>query len=205
VAAFITVAMQTVPEALSTFFWRSGRAETYSVFVQHNFWHLAQLALALPLGLASPRRNGLRIGEIRASIPGTMFVCILPLFIAAIVLPRLSSNPFAGGGVGVWLFGPLAQDFVFIGYLYGRFESLFPGFVHPRLPIGWPLVVTGVFFSAHHIFNLFDEGFSVGFLLFQLAYTFVGFVFVGLSRQWTGSSLYFAANHIAINWMACTA
>jgi membrane protease YdiL (CAAX protease family) len=202
---FITVAYLTVPDSLRNSFWHSRWLYRVHPYVQRHFPSLVQIGLGLLLVSACPRRSGLCLGDIRTSIRGTIFVCIAPLVLAALVLPWLTSNPFVGDSEAVWLLSPISQDLVFIGYLYGRFDLLFPGFVHPHLPIRWPLVITGLFFAGHHIPNLLDPTFSVGFGLFQLAYTFTGFVFIGLSRQWTGSILYFTANHMAVNWMACTA
>ena len=59
----------------------------------------------------------------------------LPVLGAALVYPRLPERPFAGLDVGFWLLSAPAQDLVFSGFLYGRFERLYPNYVHPRLPV----------------------------------------------------------------------
>jgi membrane protease YdiL (CAAX protease family) len=41
-----------------------------------------------------------------------------------------------------------------------------------------------------------------GFVAFQMFYTFLLLLLIGLSRQWTGSILYVTAAHTAINLIA---
>ena len=114
--------------------------------------------------------------------------------------PLLPERPFAGATFHMWLTSPWHQDLVFAGYLYGRFEQVAPSYIHPRIRIRWALVLAAVFFSLHHLPNLLLV--SGGYMIFQLAYTFLGLLLVGLARQWTGSMLYGAATHMAINLIA---
>jgi membrane protease YdiL (CAAX protease family) len=163
-----------------------------------------QLGLGLLLALPSHRRSGLVLGDIGQWARPTFLVCGVPLLVAALAILMLPENPFAGSSASAWLTSPLAQDLVFIGYLYGRCEPVFPEYLHRRIPMRTALPITGLFFAGHHAIYFFDPSASTGFVIFQLFYTFLGFVVIGLSRQWTGSILYFTLNHIAVNWIACT-
>jgi membrane protease YdiL (CAAX protease family) len=71
----------------------------------------------------------------------------------------------------MWLISPLAQELVFTGYLYGRLEPLFPGYVHPRFRVRWALVVIGLCFAAWHLHNV--GKLPAAFVAFQLTSTFV--------------------------------
>ena len=88
----------------------------------------------------------------------------------------------------MWLISPAAQDLVFVGFLYGRFEKLFPTDVHARLPIRWALVITALYFAAWHLPNF--GAMNPWYVLFQLVYVIFGCIVMGLSRQWTGSVIY---------------
>lgn len=165
-----------------------------------NYYWLWTFAFGVLLVVASPKRYGVRIGLIRPHIGKTAFVCILPVVLTAIVYPQLPVRPFSGAPVGSWLISPLAQDLVFIGYLYTKFDDLFPGFIHRRVPIRWALIITGFFFAAWHLPNF--AGIPAGYVVFQLFYSFAGFVFIGLSRQWTGSIIYMTCVHMAVNLIA---
>jgi membrane protease YdiL (CAAX protease family) len=101
----------------------------------------------------------------------------------------------------MWLVSPLAQDLIFMGWLYGRLDRAFPAYVHEALRIRRAVPLGGAFFAAWHLQNL-AGGMSSGFVAFQLAYTATGYVVTGLSRQWTGSMLYATASHSAVNFIA---
>ncbi len=167
-----------------------------------NTIYLAELVFGLALAVPTWQRSGLRLGKWRGRGRGLVLVCILPALIAGALYALLPERPFHKSGVGMWLISPLAQDLVFMGYLYGRFEELFPEYLHPRLPLRWALVLASVFFALWHLPNMAHESIGVRFTLFQMAYTFVGGCFVGLSRQWTGSMLYFTCSHMLINAIA---
>ena len=123
-----------------------------------------------------------------------------PVGLVAIVYPILPERPFAGRTFHMWLTSPLHQELVFAGYLYGRFEQLAPSYVHQKIRIRWALILAAIFFSAMHLpWFLYA---SVGYVLFMLTYTFVGMVVTGLARQWTGSLLYGAVAHMAVNLIA---
>ena len=100
----------------------------------------------------------------------------------------------------MWLTSPLAQDAVFIGYLYGLFDQLFPKRVWRRLPVPGSLLLTAAFFMAWHIPNLVSL--PLGYVLLQLFYTFAGCLITGLSRVWTGTILYATLTHSVINLAA---
>ena len=198
-AAVLTIASHSVTEYFFVFSW-SRAPESLRVMGAENFWYLLSLLFGLVLALTAPRRSGLCIGELRPHLRGALLVCGLPVMLAAIIYPLLPVHPFSGSSAGLWLISPPAQDLLFIGYLYGRFEPLFPDFVHPRIRVRWALVISALFFSAWHLPNF--STIPSGFVLFQLCYTFAIFVVAGLSRQWTGSILYFTICHMAINFVA---
>jgi membrane protease YdiL (CAAX protease family) len=158
-----------------------------------------ELVFGLALALPTWRASGLRVGAIRRHWRGVLVVCGSAVAAAAAVYP-FTSRPFAGGPVGGWLLSPPAQELVFTGFLYGRFERLYPAYVHPRLPVRRAVVVTAVFFAASHLWNFGTM--APGYVAFQLAYTFAGAVWVGLARQWTGSILPGVATHMAVNFIA---
>ncbi len=165
-----------------------------------NWSRVWELAYGLLLALPTARASGLRLGDIRRQWRGVLVLCGLPVLAAALVYPRLPVRPFAGVEVGFWLLSAPAQDLVFTGFLYGRFERLYPASVHPRLPVRRAVVVTAVFFAAWHLRNFGDV--PAGYVVFQLAYTFLGGVWVGLARQWTGSVYYGMLAHMASNFIA---
>ena len=198
-AAALTIASHTVTDSLFVSSWPQIPAFPRAMGME-NYWYLLSLLFGLALALTAPRRSGLRIGELQPHLRGVLLACGLPAALAAVIYPLLPVRPFAGSAAGLWLISPPAQDLLFIGYLYGRFEPLFPDFVHPRLRVRQALVISALFFSAWHLPNF--STIPTGFVLFQLCYTFVICVVAGLSRQWTGSILYFTCCHMAINFVA---
>jgi membrane protease YdiL (CAAX protease family) len=198
-AAVLTAASHTVPDSLFVASWPRV-PDFLRALGMENYWYLLTLLFGLALALTAPRRSGLRLGELRPHLRGVVLACGMPAALVAIIYPLLPVRPFVGSPVGLWLISPLAQDLLFIGYVYGRFETLFPDFVHPRIRVRWALVISALFFSAWHLPNF--STITSGFVLFQLCYTFAIFVTAGLSRQWTGSMLYFTLCHMAINFVA---
>ena len=202
VGVAITVLAHVFPEWLYSATWvhfpRALKAAGPS-----NWYDVCALAYGLLLTLPCPRRSGLHFGQIAGRRCRVALACGLPVLAAAVVYPQLPVRPFAGSSVGMWLISPLAQDLVFMGFLYSRYETVFPGHIHPKVPIARALVLAALFFSMWHLVNLGRV--PAPYLLFQLAYTFAGGVITGLARQWTGSVLYTAAAHMAVNWIAWAA
>jgi membrane protease YdiL (CAAX protease family) len=199
-AAIVTFAYAPLAGDLFLLTWpRLPAAGQESVGAANWYWG-CELAYGLLLALPTARASGLRIGDILRHWRGVLVVCGLPVLAAALVYPRLPERPFAGLEAGFWLLGAPAQDLVFSGFLYGRFERLYPADVHPRLPVRGAVVVTAAFFCAWHLRNF--EHLSPGYVVFQLAYTFAGGVCVGLARQWTGSVYYGMLAHMAGNFIA---
>lgn len=162
-----------------------------------NAHDLVSLAFGALLALPAARASGLRLGArppLRA-----ILVAVAPVIATLIIYPNLPTRPFAGQRVGLWAISPMAQDLLFVGYLYGRFDALAPSPLERRGP-GAALLVTAAMFAAWHVPNF--RNMPNGYVLFQLAYTFVGLVVTGLSRQWTGSALYTMATHVLVNFVA---
>ena len=158
------------------------------------------LAFALLLTCGSWKRSGIRFGAIKQHWRGVLLVCGIPIVLTALIYPFLPERPFSNMPILMWLTSPWHQDLVFSGYLYGRFEQLVPSYVHRKVRIRWALVLAALFFSLHHLPNFFSL--SAGYVTFQLVYTFLGMILAGLSRQWTGSMVYVALTHMAVNCIA---
>jgi membrane protease YdiL (CAAX protease family) len=165
---------------------------------EQNAFDLWALVFALILAGPSPKRSGLLPGDFVKHWWKVLIVCAVPILLTALVYPRLAVRPFAGAAVSMWLISPLAQDLVFVGYLYGRFAERFP---EPfRFPLNVPLIVTALFFCLWHVPNFF--GMPAGYVVFQLSYVFVGTLWMGMTRVWTGSMLYITVVHMAVNFIA---
>lgn len=201
--ALITLGYVAIPSWLLRFAW-SFLPDGIQISTI-NYWStwafsVLQLGIGLLLVLSAPVRSGICIGSIRWHWKKVLLVCGVPVALASIIYPFLPFRPFSDQPVTVWLISPVAQDLVFIGYLYGRFEPVAFSYLHRRVPIRWALVLTAGFFSLHHI-----SGYAcwpAAFVTFQMLYTFLGLLLIGLSRQWTGSIAYAAATHIAVNLIA---
>lgn len=205
-ALVLTLAYTAIPDWLVQWAWQFISLPPQGWrFADIDYWmnwaaRLLELALGLLLALSAPIRSGICLGHIRRHWGKVLLVCALPAAVVLAVYPFLPFRPFAKQLMTVWLISPLAQDLMFIGYLYGRIESAAPSPVHRRIPIRWALVLTAAFFSLHHIVSL--GIWPAGFVAFQMLYTFLGLLLVGLSRQWTGSFLYVVAAHMAVNFLA---
>lgn len=165
-------------------------------------WYLGILFLVagLVLALSAPQNSGLRLGSIRDHWKKVLLVCGGAVLVTAVVYPQLPVRPFNGRSATMWVTSPAAQELIFLGYLYGRLERVFPGYVHAHIPVAKALVLTSLFFGFWHAPGLFY--FPVGYALFQLFYTGVLGMIPGLSRQWTGSIYYAVLTHSAVNFIA---
>ena len=63
------------------------------------------------------------------------------------------------------------------------------------------LLLTAALFALWHVPN-FGRGMSIGFVCFQLAYTGLGALVIGMARVWTGSVWYGLITHCANNAIA---
>lgn len=166
----------------------------------HWYASLVFLAVGLVLTFATARRSGLRIGTIADHWKKVLLVCGSSVAATAIVFPLLPVRPWGNAPVTMWLVSPIAQSLIFIGYLYGLLQQAFPGYVHARVPVERGLVLTVCFFALWHLPNFWSL--PPNYVVFQLFYTSVLAIVPGLSRQWTGSILYAAVTHMAINFIA---
>lgn len=169
------------------------------------YWYtdLLLLAFGLALALSSRERSGLRMGTIRERWRPVLLVCGGAVLATALVYPLLPTRPWGKAPVTMWLVSPLAQDLVFIGYLYGRLRRAFPGQVRAPLPVDHALFITLAFFGLWHLQNV--GSLPLAYLLFQLFYTSGLAIIPALSRQWTGSVWYAVLCHSAINFIAWVA
>ena len=200
-ALVITLATRAIPDwYIPAKIWTDSFG--HETYLPYPLFHtLVLLAIGLCLALSAPRRSGLQLGSLRAHWRGVLLVCGVPILLCALVYPNLPERPFAGAHWGMWAVSPLAQDLVFIGFLYGQLERVFPGCIHPRLALSWGLVLTSLFFALWHLPNL-SSTMSGAYVAFQMCYVVAGLVVIGLSRQWTGSILYATATHSAVNAIA---
>jgi membrane protease YdiL (CAAX protease family) len=195
----ITAASHGVPKWIAPMFWPM--APDFMIdWGFRNFYLLFALGFGIVLVAGALRRSGVQWGRTHQCLLRCALVSIVPIVAAAIIYPLLPAQPWRGGPIGTWLISPLAQDLVFIGYIYGRLGVVFPGVVHKRFPVDKALLIAGAFFSAWHLPNFLSL--DPGFVVFQLVYTYVLFVWTGLTRQWTGSILFFTLTHSAINFIA---
>ncbi len=155
------------------------------------------MPLLLCLGAAS--RSGLTLGKWKGQVWRVIAVCVPPIVLTAIVCP-FTSRPFTGDRVGSWLISPLAQDLLFMGYLFGLANAAFPGRCVRRIPLDKAVLITAAFFSVWHIPNFL--GIGAAFVCFQLTYTFIFCVWILLARQWTGSIIPVTLTHMAANYIS---
>jgi membrane protease YdiL (CAAX protease family) len=173
-----------------------------SVIFSYNFVvALVILGFALLLALPARRRSGLTLGHRPPSWGWQAALVVLPVVGAVLVYPLLPERPYALASPSMWLISPVAQEIWFLGFIYGRLDAVFSAYVHPSIRLRQALVLTAIFFSLSHLQGVFST-LSAGFITFQLLYTFVGCVVLGLTRQWTGSILYATVTHTAVNYVA---
>lgn len=197
VALVLTFAAGVLPSSgIMVWTWQNvfGGEATLSL---NLFAYLSLLAMGVLLAGSSLRQSGLIIGDIRNNWLRVLIVCGIPLLLVAF---DDSETPFSDESYTMWLISPVAQDLIFIGFLYGQLERVFPGMVHRRVPLSRSLVLTSFFFAIFHLPNL-AAGIDPSFMAFQLAYTGIGLLIVGLSRQWTGSILYVTLTHTIVNFL----
>jgi len=171
------------------------RSLSWDVYVSIIF-----VAVALLLASSAPRRSGLQIGAIGEHWRGVLLVCGGAVLATAVVYPQLSVRPWGDASITMWTLSPIAQQLMFFGYIYGRLESSFPGYVHARVPLARALLLTTFYFALWHTPNFFTLPF--GYVIFQLFYTGVLAIIPGLARQWTGSIYYGLLAHAGVNFIA---
>jgi len=172
-----------------------------SIFTYYTVVELVILGLGLMLALPARHRSGLTFGHRPPSWSTLGALVILPVVVVALVYPALPERPWALASRSMWTISPGSQEIWFLGFIYGRLDTVFPAYVHPRLPIRQALPLTALFFALAHLQGLFSI-LSAGYIAFMLVYSFAGCVLLGLSRQWTGSILYAAVTHTAVNYVA---
>lgn len=199
-ALVLTIAAHAVPVWL--FHWLPAGFLSWrfqSRYVQWSYDCLA-LALAALLAVPTPHRSGIRVGRFSQHRWTVLAIMAVPILLTAMIYPRLQTRPFAGMSASMWVVSPLAQDLLFIGYLYGRFEPLVSRPLVRRVPVNFALIITALFFAAWHLPNL--RAMPAGYVMFQLVYVFVGFIWTGMTRLLTGSILYSVLVHMAVNAIA---
>jgi membrane protease YdiL (CAAX protease family) len=180
--------------------WQQHYASTGRI-TYATFTSTLVLAFALLIALPTARRSGLTFGSIRHCVGRTTAVTCLPILLAIVVYPRLPEQPFLGSPIAFWTISPIGQDLFFLGAIFGQLDRFFYAHVHRYIPVSRSLVITAVLFACWHLPNIASM-MSPSYFVFQLGYTFCGYVLLGLSRQWTGSVLYATASHCAVNYFA---
>ena len=127
IALIVTAAAHAIPNWVCEYILPYGFKGAYDWANNHlgfgNFYDTVALLFGVILAAPAPRRNGLCIGAIQKHWWRVLIVMAIPITLTAIVYPRLSVRPFAGASISMWLISPLAQDLVFVGYIYGRFAE----------------------------------------------------------------------------------
>lgn len=197
-ALVLVAAFHAVPAWAFAFLPRRSLHEQLGQSLYEVLWYGATLIVPLLLCLGAPYRSGLRPGLWQDRKWRVFGICALPVVLTAIIYP-LTSQPFTGSSTGIWLISPAAQDLLFTGYLYGLFDAAFPGALG-RVRVHRAVFVTAAFFALWHVPNF--AGVHVSYVLFQLLYTFLGWAWILLARQLTGSVLPGVATHMAVNFIA---
>lgn len=150
-----------------------------------TFYDAVTGVMPLLLCFGAPLRNGLSLGRWRGAGLQVAGICALPVVLTAIVDP-FTSQPFSGGPIGIWLVSPLAQDLLFVGFLYGLFEEVFPGEVFPRFRINRSMLLTAAFFALWHVPSFANM--APAYVALQLLYVSLGAVWRLQARRLTGTS-----------------
>jgi membrane protease YdiL (CAAX protease family) len=202
-AFVVTLASHGVPYWLHVLTFplvQDGLSHYHGYSLHRAYWDALSLLFGLCLVAPDPGRFGLRIGEIDMYWRRVLLLTGGTIAVGFIGCSLLTLPLWMGDWVGFWLISPFAQDLVFVGFLYTFIEESFPGYIHPSVPINRSLVITAGFFSFWHVPNfLYTPGL---YTWFQLGYTFLGALCIGLTRQWTGSMLYATIAHTSGNFFA---
>jgi hypothetical protein len=161
---------------------------------------VALLLVAILLALPAPIESGLCIGSIRQHWDKVLLVCGVLLLVTAIVYPQLPVRPFFGTSPSMWILSPFAQDLLFGGVFLRFLLPLYPNRIHPKFDIPWALPIAACFFSGWHMQNFYYL--SSSYVLFQMLYTWLGYVIMGMTRIWTGSIFYVVLAHSGGNYIA---
>ncbi|HVP11175.1 MAG TPA: CPBP family intramembrane glutamic endopeptidase [Phycisphaerae bacterium] len=195
----LVAAFHAMPDWLVSFL---PAQELYNRLGKNGFYTLYDALsglMPLLLCLSRPVRAGLGPGHWQGRTWKTLGVCALPIVLTAAIYP-LTSRPFMGKHVGIWLVSPAAQDLLFTGYLYPVFGEAFPGRVFSRIDVQRAIPIIAPFFALWHLPNF--AGMPIGYVAFQLAYVFIGGAWVLLARQMTGSIWPGVLTHMAVNFIA---
>jgi len=178
--------------------WRTDMAGLQALSWE-TYWTSLLMLFALALALPDTHGSGICLGKIREQWRRVAVVTAGPPILVATVYPLVGATAFAGRGAAMWAIAPIAQNLIFLGFIYGRLERVLPTTVGARVPVRWALIVTCLCFGLFHLPNLRAQ--PPGFVAIQVVYTAVLSIVPGLSRQWTGSILYATACHVAINFI----
>ena len=170
-------------------------------FGRENLDAVFAVAFALLLVLPHPVRAGLTLPTVRSAKWRTLAVVASSVAVVAVFGRRLNAPPLRGSGTGyaAWLFGPVAEDVLFAGLLFGRFAVLWPGPVARWLPIDRAAVLAAVYFGLWQARLL--RTFDPPTVLPLMAWAAAGGLAMGLVRQWTGSVLFVAVTHVTAGWL----
>ena len=164
-----------------------------------TFYDGLTLLMPLLLCLGAPMRSGLTLGVWRGHVTRVAVIMVIPIALTAIVYP-FTSQPFRGDRIGCWLVSPAAQDLLFPGYIYGILSTAWPQTGRGRGHNLRPILLTALLFSIWHLPNF--SGLAPTYVVFQLAYTFLGGAWMLLARVITGSVLPVIATHMLVNFIA---
>lgn len=167
-------------------------------------WAGLFLAESLLLCALAPREYGLCLGagsQWRRYAMHIIVFWIVPQILVVTVYGTMTSRPFHGYPLSLWLFGSIAQELVFSGFIYTRMvDALGAPAAGWRGAFALPLTATAALFALWHWPNMFS--FDGSYMAFQFTYTFIGGLWGLQLRRWTGSVLPGIANHVCVNFLA---
>jgi membrane protease YdiL (CAAX protease family) len=203
-ATFLALTVWCLPDTLGGWLLFSFTADPLQLIRDYPWApqyvsYLTGIFFGLLLVAPTPRRHGLRIGSIRQAWVPVLGACLLVVAAWWLVVAAFGLSLFPRSTAAIWLLSPLAQDLVFVGFLYTRFDEAFSGDVSPRLPIRRAVLLASVFFGLYHVPNVVTGGIV---WLALLPITMLFFICQALMRQWTGSLLYATVAHSGVNFVS---
>jgi len=176
---------------------------TYGQLDTRTIRDVAFLGFGIVLVATSPTRSGITLGTKQHR---TKAVAICVLVIGSVLAYRylLDGDAFDTWNTrwSIWAISPIAQELVFSGFILGLLVVHFPQWWHKSIPISWAVVMSALLFGMwHFIPDFIFEGRELDYILFRLAYTAGGWTLYAMTRLWTGTIIYAAIMHTAVNFI----
>lgn len=101
-----------------------------------------------------------------------------------------ASNPWRQFAITYTLIVPLTEELLFRGYILGKLNTEFAGFVNTRIGLSWAVIGSALLFGIWHVPNV---------RVFQVLFTIVGGLIFGVLREKTGTIYASVLLHIITN------